>query len=127
MPENTNVSGFENWFDFLKEANVTEKKYKSTNQIPCLFGSGDLLNEDSKQTKPVPDHKIETYSPIFSIEEDQEMEDKVSNSDDIMSEASQESHDQGSQEPKGEYFCIHLPPSCGCLFAFEILNLCLPY
>lgn len=80
------------------------KKYKSTNQIPCLFPSSDLLSDETKNVpQAVEPHKIESYSPIFCIEEDQEMEDKISNSDEIMSEASQESFDRGSYEHKGRH------------------------
>lgn len=95
-----------------------EKKYKSTNQIPCLFPSHDLLNDEVKTTsKPVEAHKIETYSPIFSIEEDQEMEDKISNSDEIMSEASQESFDRGSQDNKRKpYFWFKFKSHISSLF-----------
>ncbi|CAI2384069.1 unnamed protein product [Moneuplotes crassus] len=100
IPENSNIAGFENCFDFLKDENLW-KKYKSTNQIPCLFQSNDLLGDDGKSTsqitKPL---QIESYSPIFCIEEDQEMEDKVSNSDEFMSEGSQESPEIGSHHPK---------------------------
>ncbi|CAI2386086.1 unnamed protein product [Moneuplotes crassus] len=100
LPENSNIAGFENCFDFLKDDSLV-KKYKSTNQIPCLFSSSDLLADDSKNTpQPIETHKIESYSPFFCIEEDQEMEDKISNSDEIMSEASQESFDRGSYDNK---------------------------
>mmetsp|Transcript_11132 Transcript_11132/g.12596 ORF Transcript_11132/g.12596 Transcript_11132/m.12596 type:complete len:98 (-) Transcript_11132:268-561(-) len=71
---NTNIPGFENCFDFLKEANQ-EKKYKSTNQIPLLFSSDDLLNTESIPAAHEPEEskmplRDEIYTPFFAIEED---------------------------------------------------------
>lgn len=62
-------------FDFLKDENHQEKKYKSTNQIPFLFNSEDLFGCQNAQmstaeetnAEPV---KCEAFAPFFSIEED---------------------------------------------------------
>lgn len=104
---NTNIAGFENCFDFLKDGKHAEKKYKSTNQIPLIFSSEDLLNNQSMA--PVPEteehkgvYKDEVFTPFFAIEEDWEMEDEISNSDGTMSEAGQESIDSGSHDNKGK-------------------------
>lgn len=73
-------------FDFLKEGEH-EKKYKSTNQIPYLFSSENLL--DNKKVEIVDNHN--SKNPFFSILEDTEMEDQISNSDGMISETGKES------------------------------------
>jgi hypothetical protein len=83
-------------FDFLKEMNQTEKKYKSTNQIPLLFSSEDLFETKSSYMPTSGETKMqkakeEAYTPFFSIEEDLLMEDEISNSDCMTSEAGHES------------------------------------
>lgn len=83
-------------FDFLKDGHHAEKKYKSTNQIPLLFSSEDLFETKSSYMPTSGDTKMqmakeELYTPFFSIEEDLLMEDEISNSDWVTSEAGHES------------------------------------
>ena len=77
-------------FDFLKDSKCTGNKYYSTSQIPYFIGEdllehnkGDVeLTEDTHNSK----WKPEIFTPFFAIEEDLEMEDDVSNSDEHTSE-----------------------------------------
>uniref|UniRef100_A0A7S3JHR9 Uncharacterized protein n=1 Tax=Euplotes harpa TaxID=151035 RepID=A0A7S3JHR9_9SPIT len=82
-------------FDFLKDGTYTGNKYKSTSQIPCftgedLFGNRNTAMNTSEDTH-MRNGKEEIFTPFFSIEEDMEMEDAVSNSDEVLSEAEPES------------------------------------
>ena len=101
-------------FDFLKDGSH-EKKYKSTNQIPFLFSGEDLFsqnnaNEAVETHTPEQESKADVFTPFFAIEEDQEMEDEVSNSDGFMSDAGQESNDSEAFQSKGRLkFHLSLP------------------
>lgn len=83
-------------FDFLKDGEHQEKKYKSTNQIPFFFNSEDLFGcqnaqmSTAEETNAEPT-KCEPFTPFFSIEEDWEMEDEMSQSDGLISEPGHES------------------------------------
>lgn len=101
-------------FDFLKDGKHAEKKYKSTNQIPYLFSSHDLFNNNNAHMSTAPEtfmehSKDEVFTPFFSIEEDCEMEDEISNSDGYASEIGQESLDSDKNiEFKGKLKVLNL-------------------
>ena len=108
MPRKVNFGDFgrdseDAIFDFLKEGEH-EKKYKSTNQIPLLFSSEDLL--DNKKVGQ--DGKHSPQNPFFAIQEDMEMEDQISNSDGMMSESGKESiESDGNSNNKGKLSFLH--------------------
>ena len=83
-------------FDFLKDRKYTENKYNSTSQIPLIWGE-DLFGHtkgeaDATEDTHMSSGKDEIFTPFFAIEEDLEMEDAVSNSDDVVSEQEQYIH-----------------------------------
>lgn len=83
-------------FDFLKDKKYTENKYNSTSQIPYFGGEdlfanvkGEIYGTEDANMAPTRD---EIFTPFFAIEEDLEMEDAVSNSDDRVSETEYFNH-----------------------------------
>lgn len=76
-------------FDFLKDSKWIGNKYYSTSQIPYFTGE-DLLGSSKEVVDQAENthskHKNEIFTPFFAIEEDLEMEDAASNSDEHTSE-----------------------------------------
>ena len=77
-------------FDFLKDSKWTGNKYFSTSQIPYFTGE-DLLGSnkgdiDQSKNEHMKHSNNEIFTPFFAIEEDFEMEDATSNSDEHTSE-----------------------------------------
>lgn len=84
-------------FDFLKDEKLTENKYKSTSQIPYFTGEDPFAFNDANDTAHedayMEEARNELLNNFFAIEEDLEMEDQVSNSDDLTSEPNPDSTD----------------------------------
>lgn len=102
-------------FDFLKDGKHTENKYKSTSIIPFLGGEDLTLDENMEdathQGKRMADFKDEPYAPFCAIEEDWEMEDQMSCSDDLESEQNTNSLDSDPHDHSNGGGKIHLPSS----------------
>ena len=83
-------------FDFLKDKKYTENKYNSTSQIPYFSGEDLFSNAkgeiDTTEDAHMAATRDEIFTPFFAIEEDLEMEDAVSNSDDRVSETEYYNH-----------------------------------
>ena len=117
-------------FDFLKEGHHAEKKYKSTNQIPLFFSNEDLCETKSSYVPTSGDAKMqktkeEAYTPFFAIEEDLLMEDEISNSECVTSEAGHESIESDYVYPTTGKHKISSTPHFGLpcrVFYLNILN-----
>ena len=81
-------------FDFLKDNKHTQNKYKSTMVVPSLI-SEDLTENNNEGAVSYKDTLMEDskeeYTPFFPIQEDMEMEDQMSISDDMNSEPTPDS------------------------------------
>ena len=84
-------------FDFLKDGKHTENKYKSTSMIPMIPGE-DLTIENAalttvnEEVMMTESEKEQEYTPFFNFDDDDmEMDEPISSSDDMFSEQSPES------------------------------------